>query len=128
MRRTVRVKLAVDDSDIALLEETVDEFLFAANFVVEHASRGKEVTTDKLKLHHQTYQEVRTRTELNSGLVQNARNRAAEALASMETRLRNGERSGLPRFTSPTVWHDKRTASFFEDHATLATTADRGSC
>ena len=125
MRRTVRVKLVVDESDVALLEHTVEEFLFAANFVVEHASRGKEVTTDRLNLHHQTYEAVRKRTELNSGLVQNARNRAAEALASRETRLSNGQCVGTPRFTSPTVWHDKRTASFFEDHATLATTAER---
>lgn len=125
MFRTVRVKLAVDETDAGLLEDTVDEFLFAANFVVEHATRGAEVTTDKLKLHHETYQAVRDRTELNSGLVQNARNKAAEALASTETRIRNGERAGTPRFNSPTVRHDERTASFFEDHATLATTGER---
>jgi hypothetical protein len=37
VRRTVPVKLDVDSDDAALLRETVDEFLWAANYVVDHA-------------------------------------------------------------------------------------------
>ena len=37
VRRTVPVKLDVDSDDAALLHETVDEFLWAANYVVDHA-------------------------------------------------------------------------------------------
>ena len=40
VRRTVPVKLDVDSDDAALLRETVDEFLWAANYVVDHALEG----------------------------------------------------------------------------------------
>ena len=37
VRRTVPVKLDADSDGAALLRETVDEFLWAANYVVDHA-------------------------------------------------------------------------------------------
>jgi hypothetical protein len=37
VRRTVPVKLDVDGDDAALLHATIDEFLWAANYVVDHA-------------------------------------------------------------------------------------------
>ena len=44
-RRTVPVKLAVNSDDAALLEDTVDEFLWAANYVTRHAFDGEYVMT-----------------------------------------------------------------------------------
>jgi len=41
VRRTVPVKLDVDSDDAALLRETADEFLWAANYVVDHAWQGE---------------------------------------------------------------------------------------
>jgi hypothetical protein len=40
VRRTVSVKFDVDSDEAALLPETVDEFLWAANHVVDHAWQG----------------------------------------------------------------------------------------
>jgi hypothetical protein len=37
VRRTVPVKLDVADTDADLLHETISEFLWAANYVVDHA-------------------------------------------------------------------------------------------
>ena len=37
VRRTVVVKLDVDDSDATLLHETVEEYLWACNYVVRNA-------------------------------------------------------------------------------------------
>jgi hypothetical protein len=37
VRRTVLVKLNVTDSDADLLDETISEFLWATNYVVDHA-------------------------------------------------------------------------------------------
>ncbi|MFO7926436.1 MAG: hypothetical protein R6U53_07110 [Natronomonas sp.] len=41
VRRTVPVKLDVDSDDAAPLRETVDEFLWAATYVVGHAWQGE---------------------------------------------------------------------------------------
>ncbi|WP_435130051.1 hypothetical protein [Halobaculum sp. D14] len=59
-RRTVPVKLDVDSADAALLEDTVDEFLWAANYVTHHAFEGEYVTTSKTTLHNDTYEGVET--------------------------------------------------------------------
>lgn len=55
VRRTVRVKLDVTESDAALLEETIDEFLWAANYVVDNAWQGESKTTNKAQLQEETY-------------------------------------------------------------------------
>jgi len=82
-RRTVPVKLDVDKADAALLEDTVDEFLWAANYVTRQAFDGEYVTTSKTTLHDDTYSEVRDETRLHSNHVQAARNKAAEACKSV---------------------------------------------
>ncbi len=46
VRRTVPVKLDVADSDADLLHETISEFLWAANYVVDHAWQGEYKTTE----------------------------------------------------------------------------------
>ena len=43
VRRTVPVKLDVADSDADLLHETIQQFLDAANYVVEAAYDGERV-------------------------------------------------------------------------------------
>ena len=50
VRRTVPVRLDVDSDDAALLEATVDTFLWSAQYVVDHAFRGEYVTTSKTQL------------------------------------------------------------------------------
>ena len=80
MRRTVPVKLDVDSDDIALLTDTVDTFLWAAQYVTDHAFQGEYVTITKTTLDD----EVREATDgFNGGLVQAARNKAAEACKSV---------------------------------------------
>ena len=121
VRRTVRVKLDVDSNDAALLGETVDEFLWAANHVIDHAFDGEYVETSKTALHEETYDEIRDRTRLHSQHVQAARNKAADTLKSVVARWQQGEYAGKPHFSTPTVVYDKRCATFYDDHASLAT-------
>ncbi len=47
VRRTVPVKLDVGSDNAAPLRETVDEFLWAANHVVDYAWQGEYKTTSK---------------------------------------------------------------------------------
>ena len=51
VRRTVPIKLSVSDSDADLLHETIDEFRWAANYVVDAAFDGEYALTSKRKLH-----------------------------------------------------------------------------
>jgi putative transposase len=125
VRRTVPVKLDVDSDDAALLRETVDEFLWAANYVVDHAWRGNYKTTSKAQLQEETYDEVRDQTRLHANLVQNARNKAADAVQGIVARWKQGEYAGKPHFSTPTVVYDKRCATFHDESVSLATVDGR---
>ena len=101
---SVSVSLDVDSDDAALLEDTVDTFLWSAQYVVDHAFQGEYVTTSKTTLDDETYDDVREATNgFNGGLVQAARNKAAEACKSVVARWKNGKKASKPRMTSPHV-------------------------
>ncbi|WP_423998293.1 RNA-guided endonuclease InsQ/TnpB family protein [Halorubrum trapanicum] len=125
VRRTVPVKLDVADSDADLLHETISEFLWAANYVVDHAWQSEYKTTSKAELQRETYDDVRAETRLQANLVQNARNKAADAVQSVVARWKQGDYAGKPNFTAPTLVYDKRCATFKDDHATLSTVEGR---
>ncbi|QPV63627.1 transposase [Halosimplex litoreum] len=120
-RRTVPVRLDVDSDDVALLRDTVDEFLWAANYVTRHAFEGEYVTTSKTTLHDGTYEDVRDETHLHSNHVQAARNKAADACKSAVEKWKHGKKASMPHFTSPHLVYDHRTATFHDDHVSLAT-------
>ncbi|MFB6302640.1 MAG: hypothetical protein ABEH78_07250 [Haloferacaceae archaeon] len=95
----------------------MDEFLFAANYVVDHAWKGEWKTTSKAQLQEETYDDVRERTRLHANLVQNARNKAADAVQGTVARWQQGEYAGKPHFSQPTVVYDKRCATFHDGEA-----------
>jgi transposase, IS605 OrfB family, central region len=126
VRRTVPVALDVDSHDAALLEDTIDTFLWSAQYVVDHAFQGGYVTTSKTTLDDETYDDVREKTNgFNGGLVQAARNKAAEACKSVVERWKQGKKASKPSMTSPHVVYDHRTATFHDDYVSLATTDGR---
>ena len=107
VRRTVPIVLDVDSSNAALLEDTVDTFLWSAQYVVDYAFKGEYVTTSKTTLDDETYDDVREKTgRFNGGLVQAARNKAAEACKSVVARWKQGRKASKPAFTSPHVVYD----------------------
>ena len=124
-RRTVPVKLNVDSDDVALLRDTVDEFLWAANYVTRHAFEGEYVTTSKTTLHNNTYEDVREKTALHSNHVQAARNKAADACKSVGEKWKQGKKASMPHFTSPHVVYDHRTTTFYDEYVSLATVNGR---
>ena len=122
VRRTVPVTLDVDSDDDALLEDTIDTFLWCAQYVVDHAFQGEYVTTSKPTLDGETYDDVREATGgFNAGLVQAARNRAADACKSVVERWKQGKKASKPHTTSPHIVYDHRTATFYDDYVSLAT-------
>ncbi|MFB6218324.1 MAG: RNA-guided endonuclease InsQ/TnpB family protein, partial [Halobacteriaceae archaeon] len=126
VRRTVSVKLDVTESDADLLHETIDQFRDAANQVVRNARDDDGyIITSKQRLHDRTYEDVRETTDLHANLVQAARSRAAEALKSVVAKWKRGKHASLPRFTSPFLEYDQRSATFYDDHASLSTVEGR---
>jgi IS605 OrfB family transposase len=125
VRRTVPVELDVDESDADLLHETIQQFLDAANYVVDAAYDGEWVETRKSVLQDETYSDVRERTELHSNHVQSARDRAVDALKSTIARWKRGDSASLPTFTTPFCEYNHRNATFDDDHATLSTVDGR---
>jgi len=125
VRRAVPVKLDVTDEQADLLHETVDEFLWAANYVVDAAWDGEWAETRKSVLHEETYDEVREQTRLHSNHVQLARDRAVDALESVVTKWSKGEHASLPTFSAPFVEYNQRNATFHDDHASLSTVDGR---
>jgi len=125
VRRTVVVKLDVGDSDAALLHETIEEYLWACNYVVRDAWEDDDKPTSKTELHDRTYADVRDQTRLQANLVQSARNRAAEAIKGVVARWQNGKEASQPHFTTPSVRYDKRSATFHDDHVSLSTVNGR---
>ena len=125
-QRTVKTKLDVDDHAAALLEDTIDQFLLAAQYVTDHGFKGQRVTTSKQDLHDQTYESVRRITgHLNSNLIQTARNKAATACKSTVARWKQGNKASKPSFSSPHVAYNKRSATFHDDYVSLATVDGR---
>ncbi len=124
-RRTVLVKLDVDSHSAALLEDTIDEFLWAANYTTRHAFEGEYVTTSKTTLHDETYEDVRDQTALHSNHVQAARNKAAEACKGVIEKWKQGKKASMPYFTSPHIVYDHRTATFHDEYVSLATVDGR---
>ena len=126
VRRTVPVKLDVAESDVDLLHETIQQFQWAANYVVQNAQNDDGyVETSKGKLNSRTYDDVRSETDLHANLVQAARSRAAEALKSVVAKWKSEKYASLPRFTSLFLEYDKRSASFHDDHVSLSTVGGR---
>jgi IS605 OrfB family transposase len=125
VRRTVPVKLDVTDETADLLHETIGEFLWAANYVVDAAWDGEWAETRKSVLHEQTYDDVREQTRLHSNHVQSARDRAVDALKSVVAKWSKGEYASLPTFSTPFVEYNQRNATLNDDHATLSTVEGR---
>ena len=125
VRRTVPVKLDATDGQADLLHETIDEFLWAANYVVDAAWDGEWAETRSSVLHEQTYEDVREQTRLHSNHVQSARDRAVDALKSVVAKWSKGEYASLPTFSTPFMEYNQRNATFHDDHASLSTVDGR---
>ena len=126
LRRTAPVKVTVDPEQATLLHETIDQFLWAANYVVDRARQADGyVLTQSETLHERTYETVRDNTDLHANHVQAARRRACEAITATVTKWKQSKTASLPTFSSPFLEYDKRSATFHDSCASLATVNGR---
>lgn len=131
VRRTVPVKLDVPDERRDDLHTTVDQFLYCANrtsdFAWHNTDRG-ECITSKAKAERAMYDSLRDDTDLTANLVQKGVRRAVEAVKSGVDRWAKRKRTSKPFFDAPSVVYDKRSATFYRDHASLSTVNGRVEC
>jgi putative transposase len=128
LNRTCKVKLDVLDEDEALLDETFEQFRYAAQYVADYgwSENPAAIETSKSNLNDATYYDVRDATDLTANHVQAARSLAAEALTSCrELYFDEDQDISKPTFRGSVVVYDGRTITFNDDHCTLSTTDGR---
>jgi len=131
IRRTAKIKLNLDRETRSALAKTLDQYREAANTVVDiiwPVDRGEPQTLTRTEIHEKTYDAVRNQTDLHASHVQLARNRAAEAMASVVERQNQGYYAGRPEFTAAFLDFNDRCMTLFEAEASLATTDGRAAC
>lgn len=128
MRRTVKLKLELTEENKEKLEATAEEFKEACQIVTDYGWNKNELKTyNKNKLHNGTYRKVREKTDLPSNLVIRARDRASEAIKGCVEKLKKGEKTSKPEFTSDSIAYDKRVMSVWldEERCSLSTVDGR---
>jgi len=124
IRRTVRIKLETSDGTERLFLQTITQYRWAANYIVDvgwDESRDEPKDLSRNELHERTYEEVRNRTELHAAHVQLARSRAREALQAVTEHHRQGRKAGCPKFTATFLDFNDRSATLEPEQASLAT-------
>jgi IS605 OrfB family transposase len=129
LRRTVQVKLDVDGSDEERLRDTFRAFQEACQYTVDYAWNNRtddsHIDTRKTWLHEQTYDDIKERTGLNTGLIQKARDYAVDSLQQVISRWKEGEQATKPTFQSWFVAYDYRTITYTDEGCSLATVDGR---
>ncbi|OKY78819.1 MAG: IS605 OrfB-like transposable element containing RNAse H-like and Zn finger domain [Candidatus Methanohalarchaeum thermophilum] len=128
MRRTVKIKLGLDQNQQKLLQETIEQFKQACQKVVDYGWNEDGLKTyQKNKLHKATYDKIREDTDLPANLVIRARDRASEAIKGCVEKLKNDEKASKPIFKSDSIAYDKRTLTVWldEESCSIATIDDR---
>ncbi|WP_181686429.1 RNA-guided endonuclease InsQ/TnpB family protein [Halorhabdus salina] len=126
VRRTSITRLAVDDEQRELLEETITEWKRGCQIATDMAW---EVCQTKSAVQSLAYDALRERTKLGSQHAVLATHQAAEAVTGCIERQSKGQQATKPTFTAPTVTYDARTMTLFDDDTvSLATTEDRIRC
>jgi transposase len=126
--RTVAVKLDLQPANRRRLFETIEQYRWAANYVVSAVwpdSEDRPDSTGRNELHHRTYDSIRKETDLHSSQVGLARDRAIEAMRSVIEQRKKGVQTGKPDFSSDFLDFNSKCATISDTHASLATVDGR---
>jgi IS605 OrfB family transposase len=123
LRRTAVVKLAVPNDRRDDLKRTMNTFRDAAQRFADRGWDGDDdgyVITSRSHLQRLVYDEIRADTDLHSDLCVGAANHAADALSTCVEKLKDGERTSKPVFTSNTTVYNTNAVSYFDGYCSLA--------
>jgi putative transposase len=123
IQRTAIVKLSVPDERRDDLKRTMNTFRDAAQRFADRGWGGDEngyVITSRSRLQPLMYDEIRDDTGLHSDLTVAAVNHAADALTQGVEKMKDGERTSKPVFTSNTTVYNTNAISYFDGYCSLA--------
>jgi len=123
IQRTAVVKLSVPDERCDDLKRTMNTFRDAAQRFADRGWDGDDdgyVITSRSRLQPLAYDEIREDTGLHSDLTVAAVNHAADALTGCVDRMKEGERTSKPVFTSNTTVYNTNAISYFDGYCSLA--------
>jgi transposase len=122
LTRSIIAPINIDDNDIPGLFQTMDEYRTTAQYASDYGFFNK--TASAVKIHHQTYTDLRKEMRLPSQLICASRNKASEVLKS----LRDKKKKSQPHFKYfLPIRYDKRSSTVFEEkqQVSLATVKGR---
>jgi putative transposase len=119
MQRTVKCRMAPTPVMAEALAETAEAFARACNVVLAHSRRLK--TSNKVKLQHACYQEIRKKFGLSANLAIRAIARVAYAV---KIAAKRGER--VSEFRATSIDYDQRIFDWREHDETVSVTTLRG--
>ena len=129
IRRTAIVPATFRSAeDEALLRDTIHEYNDGCQIPADTLwpARGNNSEFTNTEVQSNTYDTVRSETDLGSQHAILATHQAAQALRGVRERRNNGKAVSKPEFASNTIRYDSRTLSLFDDDsASLATVESR---
>ena len=123
IQRTAVVKLSIPDERRDDLKRTMNTFRDAAQRFADRGWGGDDngyVITSRSRLQPLVYDDIRDDTGLHSDLTVAAVNHAADALSTCVERMKAGERTSKPVFTSNTTVYNITAISYFDGYCSLA--------
>jgi len=123
IQRTAVVKLSVPDERRDDLKRTMNTFRDAAQRFADRGWDGDDngyVITSRSRFQPHVYDNIREDTGLHSDLPVAAVNHAADALTGYVDKMKAGERSLKPVFTSNTTVYNTSAISYFDRYCSLA--------
>lgn len=115
--RNIQVKLDIPEPRRSDVDQTFKEFRQATQHVSDYGWNNDpdHLVKAKNKLHKATYTEVREQTNIQSSLVQSARNLAADALSNCKDLLEDGKKTSKPEFRGSVIVYNGRTITYNDD-------------
>ncbi|MHA2091534.1 MAG: hypothetical protein ACW98K_11800 [Candidatus Kariarchaeaceae archaeon] len=82
LTRSIIAPIEIDTNDISSVLQTMEEYRITAQYASDYGFFSK--TASAVKIHHQTYTDLRKNTQLPSQLICASRNKASEVLKMVE--------------------------------------------
>lgn len=120
LTRTIQAIAEINSVDLSKVMQTMEEYRIAAQFASDYGY--EHGTASSVKIHHQTYNDLRKSTNLPSQLICASRNKASEVLKSLKVKKVRSQPHF--KFYLP-IRYDRRSSTLFENQVTLATTRGR---
>ncbi|MHA2169437.1 MAG: RNA-guided endonuclease InsQ/TnpB family protein [Candidatus Kariarchaeaceae archaeon] len=122
LTRSIFAPIEIDANDISSVFQTLEEYRITAQYASDYGFFNK--TASAVKIHHQTYADLRKVMQLPSQLICASRNKASEVLKSLKKKKKKSQ----PHFKYfLPIRYDKRSSTVFEEkqHVSLVTVNGR---